>query len=80
MADGSEISFDLLVAARCKGHKLLADMLEQRAQIDANPTHISADNLKAGREAFENTIASTGRMLEALDQAIRLVDATDRSN
>jgi hypothetical protein len=64
--------FDLLGQAREKGQKLLDELLKRQAEVEANPPEISPQDLKEGRYAMEQAIASTRRMLASLDEATKI--------
>jgi hypothetical protein len=64
---------EMLKLAREKGEKLLADLLKKQDELDANPpTDLPPEKLQQGREAMQNAIASTRRMLDSLGDAQKI--------
>jgi hypothetical protein len=59
----------MLTAAIERAQRLLADLESQQADLDRNPPKIAKVDLIVGREAMQNAIASTRRMLVALRAA-----------
>jgi len=74
MGDDEVNSVDMLAAARMKAQKLLDDMLRHQSEIRAEPGSLSTDQVATGQTAFDNAIASTRRMIDALDNAMRLAN------
>ena len=62
----------MLVAARAKAERLVADLLKQQAEVEANPPKLPAEQLEAGRQAFQKAIDSAQRMLKSLDAAQKI--------
>jgi hypothetical protein len=70
MEPGDPESVEMLRQAREKGEKLLAGLLENQAEVEANPPkHLTPEKLAEGKYALEQAIASTRRMLAALNDA-----------
>ena len=59
-----------LMQARQRAEKLLGELLQQQAELDANPPSIPADKLIQGRAALQNAIAAARRMVQSLDAAL----------
>ena len=59
----------MLREAKARGEKLLAELLEHQAELDANPPDLPAPQLKQGREAMQKAIDSARRMVDSLNQA-----------
>jgi hypothetical protein len=66
----------MLAEARAKGEHLLAALLKQQAEVEANPPTLPPEQLAQGRVAFGKAIASARRMLKSLDGAQK-ISATD---
>src|SRR5262245_46247413 len=62
----------MLAEARAKGEHLLASLLKQQAEVEANPANIPPDKLEQGRMAFQKAIDSARRMLKSLDEAQKI--------
>ena len=59
----------MLEQAMSKARKLLDDLLKKQADLERHPPKISAANLRLGRGAMENAIASARRTVVALEDA-----------
>ena len=62
----------MLSEARAKAEHLLAALLTQQAEVEANPPDIPPDKLEQGRAAFQKAIDSARRMLKSLDDAQKI--------
>jgi hypothetical protein len=62
----------LLTEARVKAEHLLAELLKQQAEVEANPPALPADQLTKGRYAMQKAIDSARRALKSLDEAQRI--------
>jgi hypothetical protein len=70
MEPGDLESVEMLRLAREKGEKLLAGLLEHQAEVEASPPKdLTPEKLAEGKYALEQAIASTRRMLAALNDA-----------
>ena len=58
--------------AREKAEKLLADLIAQQSQLEANPPKIDAKDLADGKAALANAVASARRAAQALIDAQRI--------
>lgn len=68
----SEQDIQILLQARERAQKLLDEMVQKLAEVQASPPPISPEQLRTGLEAMENAIASARRMLHNLDQALEI--------
>lgn len=59
----------MLSEAMQKATKLMEELKRLQADADANPKDLPPDQLAEGREALQNAIASTERMLSSLQEA-----------
>jgi hypothetical protein len=69
---------ELLNQARDRARKLLDNLVRHQAELDANPPALAPDQLKEGRQAMQNVIASATRMLQSIEAA--LASAPDYSD
>jgi hypothetical protein len=59
----------MLKEARTKAEHLLKGLLEQQAEVEANPPDIAPEKLEQGRNALQKAIDSARRTLKSLDDA-----------
>jgi hypothetical protein len=59
----------MLKEARTKAEHLLNGLLEQQAEVEANPPGISPEKMEQGRNALQKAIDSARRTLKSLDEA-----------
>jgi len=62
----------LLTEARAKAEHLLAELLKQQAEVEANPPKIPPEKLEQGRFAMQKAIDSARRALKSLDEAQKI--------
>lgn len=74
LGDGD--SLKTLTDAYHRGKKLLDKLVEQQAELAAQPASLSAGQLAEGKMALANAIASTHRMLESLEEAMRIASTS----
>ena len=68
----SEDAGDLLVQARDRARKLLAELESREEQFHAGSSlHLTPEQLEAGREALRNAVESARRTLNAFEAAIQ---------
>lgn len=70
----------MLADARAKAQLMIERLVEQQAQIEANPPKISPENLAAGRQAMNNAIAAARRTLAAIEAAIAAAPRDDEDD
>lgn len=74
--DKSDI--ELLNQARERARKLLDELVRHQAELETNPPALTPDQLKEGRQAMQNAIASATKMLQSIEAA--LASAPDYSD
>ena len=62
----------MLTEARAKAEHLLAELMKQQAEVEANPPDLPKEQLEQGRHAFQKAIESAQRMLKNLDDAQKI--------
>ena len=67
----------MLNEALSRARTLVAELEEQKKQVDASPPRIDPQKLAEGRHAMIKAIASARRMLAALEDAERIADTPD---
>jgi hypothetical protein len=71
----------MLNDALSRARKLVAELEEQKKQIDQSPPKdIDPEKFAEGRHAMIKAIASARRMLAALEDAERVADSPDDDN
>jgi len=59
----------MLKEARVKAEHLLKGLLDQQAEVEANPPDIPPEKMEQGRHALQKAIDSARRTLKSLDEA-----------
>jgi hypothetical protein len=62
----------MLKDARAKAERLLAELIKQSAEVEANPPDLPPDRLQQGRHAMQKAIESATRMLKGIDDAQKI--------
>jgi hypothetical protein len=69
---------DLLRQARDRAAKLVDGLRRQRDELrDGQPASTDPESVARGRAAMDNAVASAGRMLAAVDDALRIATHTE---
>jgi len=71
LADPQEIQ--MLIEARARAQRILDELLERQTEIEAAASDLLPGQLAAGRAAFRKATESARRVLENLDQALKLI-------
>jgi predicted FMN-binding regulatory protein PaiB len=65
-------SVRMLHDARRKASTLLADLIRQRTELEEFPPKIPPEDLDKGMQAVVDAIVATRRMVQSLDEALKL--------
>lgn len=69
-------SMNLIRQARDKAAVLVEKLVQQQAEIEANPPNIDAPSLAKGRLAMQNAIDAARRTLDSIDQAMKIASTS----
>ncbi len=69
-------SLRTLTDAHDRGAKLLGALLDEQADLAVHPPALPPDRLAEGQKALANAIASTRRMLDSLEEALRIASTS----
>lgn len=62
----------LLEEARQKASRIVNDLAQKHAELEANPSLIPPDRLEEGRAALENALNAARRMLKNIEDALAI--------
>ena len=65
-------AIQMLKDVRAKAENLLAGLLKQQAEVEANPPKLSPEQLAQGRFAMQKAIDAARRTLKSLDEAQKI--------
>ncbi len=69
--DAQEVQ--MLIEARARAQQMLDELVRRQAEIEAAAADLSEEQLAEGRAAFQKATESARRVVENLDQALKLI-------
>jgi hypothetical protein len=72
----SRQSLDMLRAAHGRAEKLVAELEKQIREVETNPPDLAPEKLEEGRQALDGALASARRMLQSLDEAMKIASVS----
>jgi ABC-type transporter Mla subunit MlaD len=70
---GDPQELQMLIEARARAQQMLDELVRRQAEIEAAAADLSAEQLAEGRAAFRKATESARRVVDNLDQALKLI-------